>query len=290
MANYLTTDTDLTAVANAIRTKGGTSAQLTFPQGFVDAIAAIQTGGGGDVDFFDYTWPSGSVSTQNTRIYLYALYYRSGVTAISAPNATNVGEYAFSECSALTSANLPSATSIPNSLFRGCRSLTDVTAPLATSLSANGFMACASLRTLALPSLTSSSGQGVFDGATSLTVCVFGKHGVTSSVSTEFACTWNVFRGCSNITALDFGMKTTWNGTTQLPSGVDIVLRSTTISTLSNASYIPTNSTIYVPSSMLSTYGSATNWSSVNGTSGRTIVAIEGSIYETQYADGTSIT
>jgi len=46
MANYLTTDTDLTSVANAIRTKGGTSANLTFPSGFVTAINAIPTGGG----------------------------------------------------------------------------------------------------------------------------------------------------------------------------------------------------------------------------------------------------
>lgn len=47
MANYLTNDTDLTAVANAIRTKGGTSAALTFPGGFVDAIGAIPAGSGG---------------------------------------------------------------------------------------------------------------------------------------------------------------------------------------------------------------------------------------------------
>ena len=45
MANYLVTDTDLTSVANAIRTKGGTSASLTFPTGFSDAIAAIPSGG-----------------------------------------------------------------------------------------------------------------------------------------------------------------------------------------------------------------------------------------------------
>lgn len=38
---------DLTSVANAIRTKGGTSAQLAFPAGFVSAIDAIPTGGGG---------------------------------------------------------------------------------------------------------------------------------------------------------------------------------------------------------------------------------------------------
>lgn len=47
MANYLTTDTDLAAVADAIRAKGGTNDPLSFPQGFVDAIDAIETGGSG---------------------------------------------------------------------------------------------------------------------------------------------------------------------------------------------------------------------------------------------------
>lgn len=47
MADYLTTDTELTSIANAIRTKGGTSSQLVYPTGFVSAIEAIPTGGGG---------------------------------------------------------------------------------------------------------------------------------------------------------------------------------------------------------------------------------------------------
>lgn len=47
MSNYLATDTDLTAVADAIRTKGGTSASLAFPSDFVSAINAISGGGGG---------------------------------------------------------------------------------------------------------------------------------------------------------------------------------------------------------------------------------------------------
>lgn len=42
--NYLTTDTDLTAVADAIREKGGTSASLSFPDGFVNAIMTISGG------------------------------------------------------------------------------------------------------------------------------------------------------------------------------------------------------------------------------------------------------
>ena len=54
---------DLTSIANAIRTKSGTSAQLAFPADFVSAIQAISGGGGsikcerGSVTLeSDYTW------------------------------------------------------------------------------------------------------------------------------------------------------------------------------------------------------------------------------------------
>ena len=47
MANYLVTDTELTSIADAIRTKGGTSASLEFPTDFVSAIENIPSGGGG---------------------------------------------------------------------------------------------------------------------------------------------------------------------------------------------------------------------------------------------------
>ena len=44
MAEYLTNTTDLTSVANAIRTKGGTTELLTYPDEFVTAIQAISLG------------------------------------------------------------------------------------------------------------------------------------------------------------------------------------------------------------------------------------------------------
>ena len=44
MAEYLTNTNDLTLVADAIRTKGGTTELLTYPDEFVTAIHAIQTG------------------------------------------------------------------------------------------------------------------------------------------------------------------------------------------------------------------------------------------------------
>lgn len=44
MAEYLTNNTDLKKVADAIREKGGTSEQLIYPDGFVAAIGEITTG------------------------------------------------------------------------------------------------------------------------------------------------------------------------------------------------------------------------------------------------------
>ena len=46
MADYLVHDTSLTAVADAIREKGGTTAPLSFPAGMAEAVRNIQSGGG----------------------------------------------------------------------------------------------------------------------------------------------------------------------------------------------------------------------------------------------------
>ena len=50
MADYIVKDTELTSIANAIRTAGGTSSLLTFPNGFINAVNNI-SGGGGSSDF-----------------------------------------------------------------------------------------------------------------------------------------------------------------------------------------------------------------------------------------------
>ena len=64
MASYVVSDTSLAAVADAIRSKGGTDAALTFPAGFVDAISAIIGGG-------DYvTAAFGEVTPASDTVYL----------------------------------------------------------------------------------------------------------------------------------------------------------------------------------------------------------------------------
>lgn len=49
MAEYLVQDTSLTAIADAIREKGGTTDLLNFPVGMVEAVRNIQSGDGGGI-------------------------------------------------------------------------------------------------------------------------------------------------------------------------------------------------------------------------------------------------
>ena len=91
MANkYIANNTDLQAVANAIREKGGTSSPLTFPDGFVEAIGDIETGGSDSsasskaVNFIDY---DGTVLYSYSESEAFALTelpanpFHSGLTA-----------------------------------------------------------------------------------------------------------------------------------------------------------------------------------------------------------------
>lgn len=92
MAQYVVTDTELASVADAIRARGGTSAQLSFPGDFVSAVNAIPTDGGGtaepkelaDVNFFDY---DGTIVYNYTAAEFLALDalprlpYHTGLTA-----------------------------------------------------------------------------------------------------------------------------------------------------------------------------------------------------------------
>lgn len=62
-------NSDLTSIADAIRTKGGTSSQLAFPSGFISAIEAIN--GGIDIsDYLDTDISGMDVVYQNSNIVL----------------------------------------------------------------------------------------------------------------------------------------------------------------------------------------------------------------------------
>lgn len=107
-----------------------------------------------------------------------------------------------------------------------------------------------------------------------------------------------LFRQCTSLETVDFTGARLRNqiflNCTHLSK---LILRNTNVTEIENTSIFNgtpfasggSGGTIYVPSSLISSYKSATNWSTIDGYGTITWEAIEGSIYETQYADGTPI-
>ena len=126
-------DSDLTSVANAIRTKGGTSASLAFPADFVTAIGNI-SGGGGDTVIYntygnmyvaDIDFPA---TVTDLRICLYNAGGYSQLKSISGLGATttNAPGNQFRGASNLKTVNLPKACHFYATAFRDCKKLETV--------------------------------------------------------------------------------------------------------------------------------------------------------------------
>lgn len=230
-------DSDLTSVANAIRTKGGTSAQLAFPAGFVSAIGDIPTGGG-DPDENLLKNCAGEITDLDLdckgKSFRYDSFYASSaLVSAKLRNFGGGGLETFYNCSNLVSCVVicESSQTMGNTFARGC-----------TKLEAADF---------------------------------------TNVSNISSAC----FYGDSKLTVL--------------------VLRNPNRMSLANANSLQntpfyssgTGGTIYIPQSLYnhlgdgssSDYKVATNWSTYEGYGKITWAKIEGSYYETHYADGTTI-
>ena len=105
-------DAGMTAVADAIRAKAGTTGPLAWPDGFATAISGIETGGGGDN-------AAGVID-------------KSVVNITS--NAAEVGQYAFYGCEMLETASFQMATKIQGGAFTGCKALVSVSAQNVTEI------------------------------------------------------------------------------------------------------------------------------------------------------------
>ena len=119
----------------------------------------------------------------------------------------------------------------------------------------------------------------------------------------------NALQNCANLTTVELGSTTTGtivNEAFAACGSLDtLILRSTSVKALRNTNafgWTPfasggTGGTIYIPKSLYdhlgdgtsSDYKAATNWSTLDGYGTVTWAKIEGSIYETHYADGTPI-
>ena len=138
--------------------------------------------------------------------------------------------------SAMTSAEIGDCvTSIDYGAFSGCTSLTNIDIPSGvTSIGNNAFEYCWGLTSINIPSGVTSIGIRAFNGCSSLTNCTIGS-GVTSIGN-------HAFLNCNHLTS--------------------ITVLASTPPTLGSEVFYGTNSNlkIYVPTSSVDTYKSASGW------------------------------
>lgn len=249
MAMKLYSDASVQAIANAIRSKNGESTQYKIGD-MAQAILDIPSGGGED------------------KLGAFISNTLSGELIDS--NVTSVKSYAFYNGPSLTSVSFPNCTIVNSRGFLNATSIQTLHLPSVTRASGDyTFATMSNLEMLCLPSMAGAFGAWALQNDKKLTVVDLG--GITSIGGQDFS-------GCSILDTV-------------------ILRRTAAVTTLSNVNAFNstpfasggTGGTLYVPQALISSYKATTNWSTILGYANNQILPIEGSIYETQYADGTPI-
>ena len=194
----------------------------------------------------------------------------TGITSLTLTNATEVPTGFCSNCRKLITANLPKVTKINGSAFNYCTTMTSISAPKVEELAGTYVISnCGQLTNLTFPSLTAmNSGDALRNNGK---VAVMDLNVIPSinprAFSNDASLETLILR---NTSVVSLGNITAFDGTPAKVGG--------------------TGMNVYVPSALISTYQTASNWSTIYARNTMTFVAIEGSYYETHYGDGTPIT
>jgi len=271
----------LTAIADAIRGKTGKTDPLTLEQ-MATEISGIEAGGGGtdylaariDQSLTEYS--SGDVET----IAAYALYGCSKLTRAHLPNATSVGTSAFYGCGKLSDCDFSSVETIGEAAFRGNSRLmvasfpsaktvdksafyssgvTELNFPICESFGYECFRACNNFTSISFPAAL-VVGERVFYQCNGLITADFK---VASSIGTY------AFRSCTNLSTLILRKS-------------DAICALSAVNALDSTPFASggTGGTVYVPSALIESYQTATNWSTLYTAGTCNFVAIEGSEHE----------
>ena len=175
-----------------------------------------------------------------TEILTEAFGHNSTIVEVYAPKVTGVGESAFLNANNFEKIEIPEATQIARTAFQGCTKLAQVSAPNMQRVYVAGFYKCRSLSEIYMPHLVYIE-SSVCGQCAALSYVELGPLTQTLYIYRE------AFNGCTSLTAL--------------------VIRATQFVKLENINAFtgtPIESGtgyIYVPSSLISNFQNATNWS-----------------------------
>ena len=255
-----------------------------------------------------------------TSIGDYAFYGCTSLALTSLPSGvTSIGNSAFYGCTSLALTSLPSSiTRISSSVFYNCTSLALTSLPSSvTVIDASAFNSCTSLALTSLPSSVTSIGNYTFKNCTGITTIScdgtitsfaqyafngdsthhmqltsarFPNMALTSSISTVFGST-TAANACQELEICDIGITSGINSSAfaNCYKLQTLILRKTSVCTLASTTaftntplsgYNSLTATVYVPQSLISSYQTASNWSTLYAGGNVTFSAIEGSDYE----------
>jgi hypothetical protein len=226
----------LTEIANAIRAKKGSSESINA-QDFANEIASIEGGGSSNDTTVDDLLSNKltALKSDATSLRQYVLRGATNLKSVDLPNVKTVYANALYNVG-LTEVYLPSCTKVEGTTICYCNSLVKIDLPLCTSLGNYVFRDNKMLSDVSLPSLPTLP-QNAFYNCVALTKISLPK---VKTINTL------VFNGCTNFETLILGASS-------------VVTLSNT-NALSDTKIASGTGYIYVPSTLVDSYKTATNW------------------------------
>ena len=237
-----------------------------------------------------------SLPSSLIHVGMYAFNSCSQLELTSLPNGiTNIGDSAFRTCPKVALTSLPnSLTLIGSSAFANDYEMAISTIPSGvTSIGTSAFQYCYKIQSIYSEAVITSFGASSFNGSStyhmSITSARF-PNMAPASISTIFGST-TAANACQELTICDIGKTSaiSSNAFANCYSLQTLIMRKTgSICTVASNSFTNTpfagynslTGTAYVPSALISTYQTASQWSTLYNNGTITFVAIEGSQYE----------
>lgn len=216
-----------------------------------------------------FSW-CGSLQTVSfpycTHISMSAFYSCNSLISADFPSCNHIGMYAFAFCGNLSSISFPRCGSINANAFYNCVNLLSADFPFCTDISQYAFQDCHKLLSVSFPECVHIS-EFAFFRCSSLTTVEFPKCSLIRG-SAFLSCinlSEAVFQTCTQINSYAFSSCTRLISLRLTGSSVVTLSNSNAFSSTPIAGYtVDTDGalgSIYVPSSLLTNYQTADNWS-----------------------------
>ena len=183
-----------------------------------------------------------------TRVGIYAFQDCNSLNQVSLPMCSHIGDYAFNGCNSLSQVSLPMCSYIGDNAFHYCSSLSQVSLPMCSHIGGNAFRNCSSLSQVSLP-VCNYIADGIFAGGGLNNRGTFYNCSLLTQVDLPM-CSYigsDAFRGCNNLSIITIGYSSICS------------LKNTGV--FAGTSITSSTGSIYVPTSLVDSYKSATNWS-----------------------------